>query len=319
MLQGAAPVQSSKWVSQLSTGFKFPLRELYLTPARMDQTLSVWKRSLMRLLREPIVHFFIVGALLFVTQRALGNDTHKIEIGPGLRADLTRQFKDQMGKAPDSAEFQAALQNWKSDEVLYREALREGLDREDASIRAILIDKLRARLAESVQVREPSDAELDGWLNQHRDLYETPVLYEYEYIVFRKDEHDAERRRTRAAAALKSGSAPSALGLRLGSAKINRQRIEQDFGPELCNQICSLPPGGWQALDGPELLLLVRMMQIEGGLPSREALRDRLIAGWKAAQRQQAAEDKTRALLGRYRFEERPQCCTVSCWHCCWL
>lgn len=287
-------------------GFESGLRELYLPAARMAQALGVWKRSLMGLLREPTVHFFIVGALIFVTHHALGDDARRVEVGPGLRADLTRQFQDRMGKAPNSTELQAILQNWKFEEVLYREALREGLDREDASIRALLVDKLRARLADSVQVREPSDAELEAWLNQHRDLYETPMLYAYEYVVFRKEEPHAEQHRTRAAAALKSGSTPSALGLRSVSAKIHRQRIEQDFGPELCAKICSLPLGEWQSLDGPDILLLVRMSEVEGGLPSREVLQERLVADWKLAERQQAAEHKAQALLGRYRFEERP-------------
>lgn len=271
----------------------------------MLQNPGTWKRRTKTLLNDPITRFFALGTLIFVAHRWFIDDPHTIEISRGLRADLRRQFQDRTGKAPNSNEDEATLRSWKLDEALYREALQVNLDRDDAAIRALLIDKLRAQISMNSQVPEPTDADLDQWLAQHRDLYETQTLYEHEYIVFAKNEDSATQRRATVERALKAGASPLQLGLRSVAAKISRERIEQDFGADLASRICSLPLREWQPLDGPASLLLVRMMDVTGGLPSRETLHTRLTADWQSAMRQQVVERESQAILARYRFEER--------------
>lgn len=271
----------------------------------MLQNPGTWKRRTTRLLSDPITRFFSLGAIIFVAHRWFIDDPHTIEIGHGLRADLQRQFQDRMGEAPNPTETEGTLRSWKLDEALYREALRINLDRDDAAIRALLIDKLRAQIALESWIPEPTDADLDQWLAQHQDLYETQTLYEHEYIVFARNEDSAAQRRATAEHALRAGASPSQLGLRSVAAKISRERIEQDFGTDLANQICSLPLREWQALDGPASLLLVHMMDVTGGLPSREKLHTRLTADWQSAMRQRVVERESQAILARYRFEER--------------
>src|SRR5450432_2097627 len=123
---------------------------------------------LLRLLREPLLHFFIMGAFLFVAQRWVVGDPRTITVSPGLRAELRRRFQDLNGRKPEPAEFEKSLQQWERDEALFREALRERLDRDDPSVRAALVDKMHARAALEVPKREPTQAELDAWLAAHR-------------------------------------------------------------------------------------------------------------------------------------------------------
>src|SRR3954464_10304736 len=87
--------------------------------------------GLLLLVREPVVHFFVIGALLFVAHGLIVGDPRKITVTPALEAELARRFQDQNGRAPSPAERQAALHQWQRDEALYREALREHLDRDD--------------------------------------------------------------------------------------------------------------------------------------------------------------------------------------------
>ena len=95
-------------------------------------------QRLKRLLREPTVHFFLLGALLFLLHHLIVGAPRTVAVTPGVRAEVARRFKDHNGRPPSDAEVEAALRDWKRDEALYREALRDGLDRDDATIRTVL-------------------------------------------------------------------------------------------------------------------------------------------------------------------------------------
>jgi hypothetical protein len=275
--------------------------------ATMKRNHGAWARNAVRLLRDPTIHFFILGALIFLVHRLVAGDPQTIVITPAVRADLVRRFQDLWSRQPSNAELDTALQGWKSDEALYRTALREGLDREEPMVRTLLIGKLCDRAARQVQVPEPSDSELEQWVAQHRDLYEVPHIYEHEYAIFPKSAPDAAKQPGKYERALNAGATPATLGLRTVAAKVRRERIEQEFGPELAKRICDLPVGGWHSLEGEDRLLLVRMIQIEGGLPNVAVVRDRLVMDWKAAIRRKAVEQATQVNVARYRFKELTQ------------
>ena len=257
-----------------------------------------------RLLSEPTVHFFMIAAAVFLVHRLIAGDPRTIVMSPALRSDLVRRFQDQLGKQPTDADIDAAIQGWKIDEALYREALREGLDRDEPMVRTILINKERERAALEAPVPEPSESELDQFLAKHRDLYVTPLVYEHEYVVFPKNGPAAEQQRAKYERALKAGATPATLGLRSVAANVRRERIEEEFGPELAKQICSLPIGEWQPLESEKSLILVRMIRIEGGPPNPELQHQRLVLGWKAEMQAKATERAAQAIEARYRFKE---------------
>jgi hypothetical protein len=257
-----------------------------------------------RWLLEPTVHFFIAGILLFLAQRLIAGDPRTIVITPALRTDLTRRFRDQTGRWPNPTELDRALGAWKSEEALYREALRERLDREDETVRNALASALRTRAAHEFPMREPNDTELSQWLATHRELYETPRLYEYEYVVFNRDRAGAEQR-DQYAKSLRSGIDRSKLGRPVAAAKLPRETIQEQLGPELAERICNLPVGQWTELENPQSLFMLRLDATEGGLPEANALRARMVLDWQVAEQQQAIERAVQAIVGRYTFVER--------------
>lgn len=231
-------------------------------------------------------------------------DARVIELTPALKADLLRRYHDQMGRAATPAEADQLIAGWKTEEVLYREALREGLDREDLAVRNLLINKMRERLLLQTPLRKPTQAELQQFLEQHRAEYEAPLLYEHEYVVFPKQAPGAEPLRAGYERQLAAGATPASLGLRSTVANVNRARIEQELGPAVADQIRGLPPGQWHELETNDRLLLVKLNGIQGGLAAPEVLHEQLLAGWKASMEQQAVERATQAVTRRYRFEE---------------
>ncbi len=270
----------------------------------MNSESGVWARRVARLLHEPTVVFFVIGAAIFLVHRLLAGDPRTIIAGTAVRSDLTRRFQDQMGRPPSGAEIDTALQSWKRDEALYREALRDGIDREDPMVRARLIERVRERLASEFATREPSPAELELWLAQHRNLYELPLVYEHEYIVFPRSDPAAERKRAKSEAALRAGATPTSLGLRTVAAHVHRERIEEEFGADVASRVCSLPVAEWHSLENQNSLILVRMIRVEGGLPNFDVLRERLVMDWKSTRQNEAVERAAQDIAGRYRFEE---------------
>jgi hypothetical protein len=267
-----------------------------------DGAKTTW---LPRLWREPTLHFFVLAALVLGGQRLVAGDTRTIEITPALKADLLRRYQDQLSRPPTSAESEAFMAAWKADEALYREALREGIDRDDPTVRAVLIGKMRERALLQRRLPEPSEADLRQYLEQHRADFEAPLIYEHEYVAFPKAAPGAQEQRTKYERQLTAGASPASLGLRSTAANVDRARIEQEFGREVAEQVVRLPPSRWHQLETGDRLLLVRLIRVHGGLPPADELRARLVAGWKGALQQKVTAEVTRAIAERYRFEEK--------------
>jgi hypothetical protein len=260
-----------------------------------------------RLLREPTLHFFVIAALVLAGQKLTANDPRVIEITPALKADLLRRYQDQLNRAPTSAEADAFMAAWKAEEALYREALHEGIDRDDATVRSVLIGKMRERALLARRLPEPTDADLKQYLEQHRAELEAPLFYEHEFVAFPKGQPGAQADRENAERQLVAGATPASLGLRSTVANVDRKRIEQEFGPEVAAKLVQLPRSQWHELETGDRLLLVKLIGVQGGLPPAEELRARLVAGWKGAAQQKAVAEITRAIKESYRFEEKSE------------
>jgi hypothetical protein len=228
-----------------------------------------------------------------------------VVVGAGVKADLQRRFRDTRGRPPSPSELESELRAWKRDEALYREALRDQLDRDDATIRAVLADRVRARVAAGLRKREPSGAELDGWLATHRSLYEIPRRYDYESVAFPRGERSAGEQLAKYQKALEAGADPRGLGRSIVGGNLGVEDLQERFGPGLAARIQTLPVGRWHRLESEHDLLLVRVNAVQGGLPDAEALHRRLVADWSYAEQRRAVDQAVEAIVGRYRFEER--------------
>jgi hypothetical protein len=254
-------------------------------------------RSAKRLASDPTVRFFALGALIFIGHRLMAGDPRVIEVTPGVKADLERRVRDhKKDRPPTPDELRAALDAWKREEALYREALHEGLDRDDPAIRTLLADKLRA----------PSDAELEAWLRQNSARYETPRRYDYQTVSFARSETDAERLRDEYEQQIRAGKDPATLDRPIVGGKLPIEVLRERLGPALADRIAGLPLGRWERVEDGEHLMLARLKRVEGGgAGSLAELRPRLSADLLNAEREQAVERAVREVVGRYRFEEQ--------------
>ena len=267
---------------------------------------SAPKRRPARFLAEPIVHFFAVGALLFVAHRLVVGDPRVVVVTRGVKADVARRFRDSHERPPTAAELDEALGAWKREEALYREALRERLDRNDATIRTVLADRVRARAAVGAPPPEPTAAELERWFATHRSLYETPRRYDYGTVAFPRTEKTAAAAREKYEVSVKGGADPRTLGRPIIGGNLTAEELRERVGPELAAVIAGLPVGQGQRFENEKELLLVWVNAVEGGLPSADELHKRLVADWVYAAHTRQTDQAVQAIVDRYRFEDRP-------------
>jgi hypothetical protein len=229
-----------------------------------------------------------------------------IVVSPAVKAELEERFREQHdGRSPTATELGEALRRWEQDEALYREALREGLDRKDETIRKALADKVRERAVRAVAKREPTDEELARWQAGHRGQYQGGLRYDYVVVSFPRNDPDSPAEIEGVELALGNGADPKVLARPMATGNATAEELGQRFGAAMASTIRRMPLGRWRRVDGPNDLMLVRVNAVDGGQPRAEDARRRAMADWAAAEEEQAQDQAVQAILDRYDIVER--------------
>ena len=133
----------------------------------------------MRWLREPILWFCLIGALLFAANHL--RQTDRIIIDDALRARISNLWLTQMNQPPTEPELQSLVDAWLRQEVLYREAVRQGLMEDDDIVRRRLVQKL-GFLHQFSEDTPVTQAELDAYYQSNIQRYTLPQRYSFKHI-----------------------------------------------------------------------------------------------------------------------------------------
>jgi hypothetical protein len=131
----------------------------------------------MKFLREPLVHFLALGALLFGAFAIFGGPTvttpgqYQIIITPGLMENLRVSFVRSTQRPPTPREMDALLQDYLREEILCREAEALGLDKDDPLVRRQLRQKMEFFIEDSTDIPAPTDDELSAYLKQNPAMF----------------------------------------------------------------------------------------------------------------------------------------------------
>ena len=212
-----------------------------------------------KLIKEPLVHFLALGAVLFGIGILRGDaaepSANRITITPGVTERFFEAFRRTWQRPPTEDEFRGLVEDYLKEEVLYREALAMGLDRDDQIIRRRMRQKLEFLTADLVESIEPSDEELQAYLDANPAPYrqETTVSFAQIYV---RVQRDVEQEKDRARSILADLRArPTADPQQMGDAFMHpathRDMRERDvvsvFGEEFTAQVIELPVGEWSA------------------------------------------------------------------------
>jgi hypothetical protein len=273
--------------------------------------------------RRAVVHFALLGAVLFACTRWLGTagEAGTPRIPPALGAALDEEVLYQSALANrldrDDPVVQARLvrdmqflDGGATDgAALYRDAARLGLASDDLVIRRRLIERMRMRLQDSALAAEPAEAELQVYLDNHRQCFRIPARVGLTQVFVGRQRHgaatdaDATRLRDDLTAADVGRAAelgdPLPLPAHLPSA--SEQDLARLFGAEFAAAAMRLEPGRWQGpLRSPYGLHVV---WVHDHTPATDPPLDAVRAAVRAALREERAAAAVRAGIAALRTD----------------
>lgn len=274
------------------------------------------KRSL---LREPLVHFAALGALIFVGAQLLEDAEDEedarapIVVTDHLRDTLAEDRFRRVGERPEGEELDALVTGHVRDEALYREALRLGLDQGDTIVRRRLVQKMEFVLQGAAEVAEPSDEDLASYLEAHAEEFRAPMRVAFEHIYLSRDARGDDLAQDAAAVreAL-AGDDPSSAP-QLGDPFIAGARfalategdIAGRMGVEFAAAVTAAEVGVWTGdLESSYGLHIVRVTEREDARARPlDEVREAVLRGWLADARERAAEEAVQEIVALYPAE----------------
>lgn len=270
-----------------------------------------------QLLREPLVHFLLGGAVLFLAYGLVAEPEtgrgDEIVVSQDRVAMLAQSFERTWMRPPTGAELDGLIDDYVVEEVLYREALLLGLDRDDLMVRRRMRQKMEF-LHDGLVAVEPSDEELRAFLEENPEKFRVPARVDLEQVFVKPSPRDAaEARASALLERLRRGEAAAPLGdptlLPSELVRATPAELAGTFGADFAAALAGLPEGEWSGpiASGFGLHLVLVRFREPGRIPDLEEARAALEREWGALQRAEARRRFTRALRDRYRVRvERP-------------
>src|SRR5215472_4227805 len=135
---------------------------------------------LRRWLREPLLHFLLLGVVLFgvygYTHRGRSGvePSHQIPITLEDLRSMDLYFESQWHRQPTPEEFQAMVQDKVREEVLYREGIAMGLDKNDEIVKRRMAQKMQFLAEDVAAAHDPTTDELKSWFEKNSANFAQP-------------------------------------------------------------------------------------------------------------------------------------------------
>lgn len=254
-------------------------------------------------LREPLLHFLLLGGLLFGVDHYLvtrNDDPRTIVVGAAVDAEARQVFQASRGREPDAKELAALRRIWLDNEVLYREGLALQVDKGDSAIRERVIFKALSVVDANTKLPPVTDEALRKWFEGHRVKYDEPPRFDFEEAVLAGDASEAGIRAfVEVLNAGKQGDADAGLRVFKGRPRSN---IEQSYGAEFAKSLEAATPHTWLAMKGKDGWRAVRLDQLTPAKPAVfEVLRNVVQQDWTDATLSEQRSAAVRSLMGKYK------------------
>ncbi|MEE4238422.1 MAG: peptidylprolyl isomerase [Anderseniella sp.] len=270
-------------------------------------------------LSNPLLQFFVAGVMIFGLYALHGQSSEqgeqdRIVITQAEQKNLDSLFEKTWQRLPTDEERRGLVEERLQQELLYREALALGLDRDDVVIRRRLAQKIEFIVDDMAAGRSPTDEELTAFLKQNHERYATEPK-----VSFRQVFLSAERRgpaliedATRILTELQSGADPLSFGdpsvLPQSMRASSLSSVERVFGKEFSTALAEVPTGSWvgpvHSTFGAHLVQLLEKQTEQAA--TLETARAQLERDWREAERQRAKDAYIKTLKDKYLIAIEP-------------
>lgn len=242
------------------------------------------------IVREPLVHFLIAGACIFAGYEwtGAGRDVgdYSIEIGEGEIRQLALTWAGTRQRPPTKAEMDGLLEDRIREEILYREALRLGLDRDDMIVRRRMAAKMDYLAEQEAEADPPSDAELQAYFDDNSAKYGSGPVYDFEQIYLGRDPGSDI---SGLAQKLNSGAVrPEEVAVRLSLPRsfdgVGSNEIARRFGSDFAQAMIGAEQASWTGpiASGYGLHMVRIAAREQGKLPELKNIRQQVFNDWRA-------------------------------------
>ena len=165
-------------------------------------------------------------------------------------------FQSQWRREPTPQELERLVENKVQEEILYREALAMGLDKDDTIVKRRMAQKLQFLAEDVAAAREPDTAELRSWFEKNKAKFAQPSRVSFRHLYFSPDRRGQRARDDAAKALAKLAGQPQDAKVAASLADpfmfqdYYRDRapdyLGKEFGPQFAQAVAKLAPGSWQ-------------------------------------------------------------------------
>ena len=271
-----------------------------------------------RLLREPLVHFLLIGGVMFGIYSATQSghpatvSSKEIRLSVDEIAQLTLLYQSQWRRPPTPQELARMVETKVQQEVLYREALAMGLDKDDEIVKRRMAQKMQFLAEDVAAAREPTPAELRSWFEKNSAKFAQPPRLSFRHLYFAPDRRgprartDAEQALAKLAGQPVDAKIAGALADPFMFQEYYRDRapefLGKEFGPQFALAVAKLPPGTWQGPieSGFGWHLVFVDTAIAGRVPAFEEVEADVRTAWLGEQKALAWEKAYKKMRANY-------------------
>jgi hypothetical protein len=269
-----------------------------------------------RILKEPLLHFLLLGAGLFIVfslmpKSAGSGAPGKIVVTQGQLASMMESFARTRQRPATHEEWDGLIRDRVREEVYYREALALGLDKDDLIIRRRLQQKMQFISDDIAAQAAPTDAELNAYLQAHPNKFRVEQQFTFRQLYLNPEKHGANLARDAAQLLAKLNQPGGDTGFAaMGDpfmldhdfTALPASEIARQFGDAFAAKLGGLQPGHWQgpveSAFGVHLLFISE--RTEDRLPALTEVRDAVRREWDDALRLEINEKFYQELLKHY-------------------
>lgn len=271
-----------------------------------------------KLLTDPLFHFLLVGASLFIIFELYSNTGESLEdkilITQGDITALESNFARTWQRPPTEKELLGLIEESVRDEIAYREAVKMGLDQNDSYIRRRLRMKMELLIEDIGTLEPPSERELLGYLENNREAFrkEPKVGFSHVYLNVEKRANTLEedvRTLLQQLNGIGSEANPENFGDAIMLPKhyplSSLNIIARQFGSNFADDIAGLRPGSWQGpIESSYGLHLVLIHEsVAGRDPDLSEIRPAVEREYVAKRQREIKEEAYQKLKEQYPVE----------------
>src|SRR3954463_9442078 len=255
------------------------------------------------LLGEPMLHFLLIGIALFGAYRWVApsdSGGRRIVITRGVVEDLVTQHVAARGREPSTTELNHLMEWYVRDEILYREGVRLGLERDDIVVKRRVRQKIEMIAEEDASTRAPTDAELFAYLTANQARFVQPAILTFDQVFLGESKPGP--------GVVHVVARPTLLPPRM--TRTPADLVARDFGASFAAALEKAPLGEWVGpIDSSFGAHYVRVSdRTPSAAPQLATVRDHVIREWENERRQRARNDAYTKLRGDYQvsIETKP-------------